>query len=1072
MTQRVAWCVFFGVMELLCVASVHALPAPSDALMPRKQEREVESSLQKGASSSQGTEVFNKGPGLQGADLVENRFDVFVESRLDEEIEVAEKLLTLETACTETAPMGVRLADLYWEKSKRFFFKINGNDASAKDKEASMALMKSYQEKSLRAYGRIIEDCPLYDDLAKVLFYNAKSLVEVDRFKEALVLFQKIIQKYPSSEWVQQAWFMVGEYHFNEKADVVGALKAYEKAASKPSAVYGFALYKQGWCYINAGEWDLALTRFRKVFQTSSEQAVEERVRVMLRKEALKDYVRAYAQTGYADKAWGDFVSLAGLQDAWGMMEHLGQWYVAQGAHHKVVLVYQTLKSKDPKHLKKALYQAWMLEAVSKMGSHKSVVAYLHQLVQDMQTTVWPEVLPEETARVKQETYGVVESTLRKLALEYHKNAKKLRAQAQDVAYDTAQELYRQYLVLFDKDPVIQEVYYPFYMHFYYAELLYRAQEYALAAYHYGRVVELRDRVTDVKKEEWVSSAAEEAVRAYDVLVQNDERKHPMVLEGSSPKDIPDVKKKLIQACETYQKVVGEKGSKYVEITYKMGRVYYTYNHFDKALSAFFWLTEHVPENPVSCYAANLVLDILNGQKNYEALQKKAAFYAVDKKLSCSEEDRKKFVLIEMQASFQWVKAFYEEAQKYEEAAKAYEKFYAHYPLSEYADDALYNAALNYLLAGFSDEAYRVRVFLIEKMPQSPLAPETMLAVASVLEQRLEIKKSADFLEKLYETYPSHPKAKDALYNAFVYREALGDKAKTLRGKRLFVQKYPSDKDVPVLQWALCEEEVEKEAKASCAKAVWESAFQAGRYQVACEALKKQVFHWGEFPEKKRSSVEAWWKSLSAEKRSSYKGCADAFSYADLKTIEAGMVGYKALAIAQINPTEKGRKAFEASVKRKTQARDGWVEKLRVVVGYGSAEYVLEAMFRIGEVYEEVVQKLLNAPVPHQIEGYVLTQEDTKALRAQLKEMSLPVQKEAWAAYRLCVEQSSAWHMRTPWTERAEKALSVEDASYAARMLEKVFGWPYPQPTAFPVPGPLVWDGKRMRVLSVMETQP
>ena len=92
----------------------------------------------------------------------------------------------------------------------------------------------------------------------------------------------------------------------------------------------------------------------------------------------------------------------------------------------------------------------------------------------------------------------------------------------------------------------------------------------------------------------------EDSVRAYDEVVQDMERKDPPELEGTEPKPVPEIKMALINACKRYITHFGKTGEEVVEIRYKVARIYYTYNHLDKAAPAFNDIVENHPGHDVA----------------------------------------------------------------------------------------------------------------------------------------------------------------------------------------------------------------------------------------------------------------------------------------------------------------------------------------------------------------------------------------------------------------------------------------------------------------------------------------
>ena len=75
-----------------------------------------------------------EGPGLEMREIGRKRtLEDVLEDKIDEEIMLARQILELEPGCEEGAQVRFRLADLYWEKSKRAFFK--SQDFNTPEKE-------------------------------------------------------------------------------------------------------------------------------------------------------------------------------------------------------------------------------------------------------------------------------------------------------------------------------------------------------------------------------------------------------------------------------------------------------------------------------------------------------------------------------------------------------------------------------------------------------------------------------------------------------------------------------------------------------------------------------------------------------------------------------------------------------------------------------------------------------------------------------------------------------------------------------------------------------------------------
>ncbi len=1054
------------------------------------------------------TNLGEQRPTLSPDELKRAEAEALMDEKLDEEIELARRLLELETDCDAASPVRFRVADLYWEKAKRAFFKANDFKTPEAERKKWDDLRKRLQSTTIKNYQKIVDECEGYKDYSKVLFYLGKALDEVDRHQEATEYFKRIIKDFPGSEWEPNAWFMIGEYYFNTANDALKAIKAYQKAATfTKSAVYGFAVYKQGWCYINTGDWDLAKERFKEVVTISEDpqNQLDHKGRLSLRKEALKDYVRAFSHVGDAKNALKHFYQLGGKDSVVMMMELLGKWYIEQGAHYDVIHVYRDLIKNYPRSTRLPIYQGYVVDAASRLNDKKATVAQVKLLTEYFQKVrervAKGDLDPGQKDNIEKdmrEAEDIAENTLRRLALEYHKEAKKLRGTAQDRTYRYALELYKHYLAVFPEPKPDADVNYVFFMRFYYAEVLYKMEQFGEAANNYDAVVDMNPHPKEEKEKQIVLAAAEESVRSYDELVQDLDRKNPPEISGTDPKPIPPIKQKLIDSCLRYIKYVGAVGDKIVEIRYKMARIYYTYNHFDKAAPAFNDIVTNHPDNSVACYSANLVLDIYNGRKDFVHLKEASHAYHENNKLACGDEDRAKFAKIEESSTFLLIKGEYEDQKKYIAAANAYLAFYKSFPKSEYADDAVYNAALNYDLGMRLDKAIEVRKFLVEKLPDSSLVPETLYNIAESYERVVDFESAAHWLELYAKRYPDDPKSKDAVYNAGLYRATLRDWAGGKAGRERYLSLYPKADDAPDVAFAICES-LEEEANATESKSKrnrgaaadrairekWEAAhncyynwikngsyvkhdtdkFCYGQFRRGEIMLKKTHYEKG-YEEQKNFLLRNWpsWKKHGASK---LPRCATAVAELMFRDLEPRMKKYRDIRISELNPTDAGKKKFEASIKTKTKERDALVEQYKKVVEVGVPEWALAALFYIGELYRDSIEKLLSAPIPNKIPGYKLTDEDKQLLRNELKNMVVPIEATAVEAYQLCVSKANELGVYNKWSVRALDQLHELRPENYPMVVERLVPLDFPDELKVQTNSIVVQDGELIKPAEV-----
>lgn len=212
------------------------------------------------------------------------------------------------------------------------------------------------------------------------LFQRAGTLWDRSQYKEALKVYKHLIKVYPTSKYVPDAYLAFGEFYFDQ-AKLKKALMAYKKVAEfKDSVVYPYALYKMGWCYYNAQEFDRALEQFVTVVKLYEKQERATGVKTKLRREALNDTVLVYSHDQKANAAPVFFKRLA-PKEAGSLLVKLGGIYYGAGKYKEAVLIYQHLLVKEQCSPQELLYQQKIVDCSVRMGKKSLTVQEVGRLV-------------------------------------------------------------------------------------------------------------------------------------------------------------------------------------------------------------------------------------------------------------------------------------------------------------------------------------------------------------------------------------------------------------------------------------------------------------------------------------------------------------------------------------------------------------------------------------------------------------------------------------------------------------------------------------------------------------------
>jgi cellulose synthase operon protein C len=955
-----------------------------------------------------------------------------VASKRKELIGYLDDILKQKPAEEERPELLFQKGELFLEEAQFHFFEANrvddeiaaalgaGDDKKMDEanarKEASFQQSKKWGEEAIRIFEEIDKKYPKFPRIADVLYMMGQAYWDRGDLKDGLKVYRKLIKDHPKSQYISDAWLAFGEYYFqvgpDEDRDVQKALDSYIEAAKvQDSQVFGYATYKQGWCYYNLSRFDKSADKFKEVvlYSQINSQILGNR-RIGLAKEARKDYVLAYAQQeGKAARAPADFRTIADGQEHRDMLERLGDIYYGDGKDRDAIIVYQQLMKDDPANTKNPLYQGKVVKLASRIGNKKQVVGQAQVLVNEYKRvrTVLGNTKNEDPKREAisedlKDADGVSDNTLRFLATTWHNEAKKtLDPQTFEYSY----ELYKDYLDLFPERKEAYEI------RFFMAELLFHLERYELAGEQYVKVY------AQDKKGKWAEASAEEAVRSYDEVNRDYDRNNKAATPapvGLKERPLPDVKKKYVAACNEY--VNGfPKGKNAIEARYKVARTLYDFNYFKESTPRFTELIDLAPEHPRAEQAANLVMDTYNIQENWLELNTAARAFSKKSALMKNKDFKDLLEKILEESTFKLISDF-QKKREWQEAATRYVAFAQEFPKSALADKALANAAAMFTFAGQLERSIKVRQQLVSQYPESPLVPDQIYAIATGYEQVVLYRDAAEWLEKFSSTYPKDARAADALYNASIYRHGTNDTKKAVDDRVLYMKSYPDAKDTEEVAYSIPVAWDEAGKWKEAATAYSDFADKWNRKNPA-KALNAQYKSYRLLEKHKagKTEVEKSLRTLAAM-AGAYKRSAkptdevgDPLALIAFLDADAVLEKYKSLKIARADNADE----FKKTLKQKIDARSAVKDAYTSVVELKSPEWAVASLFRVGEASANLVKVLNELQAPR-----AFTEEQAQLFKDKIGEQTFPIEEEAAQTMELCLQKSAAYAVFNEWTKR------------------------------------------------------
>jgi len=642
-----------------------------------------------------------------------------------------------------------------------------------------------------------------YPKLDTALFYYGYMLQNGRYLEAARAAYDKLLKNHPSSRYVPEAHFAFGDYYF-EANQLADAEARYKKVLEFPkSSVYWHATYKLGWIQLDLQRYQAALETFFQVAQATRNDPKHD----TLNRAARKDFVRAYAEIGKADKAYVAFQKID-QQRAFDMLAILADLYLEQGKSEKAIFTYQELMRLAPTNKQVCFWQYNVAHATLSMprigsgDNAQPIVKEIVNLARLYSALKRKQALQPAEAK---ECHDNAAAMSGELARAYHSEFAKTK-NPETLAH--AEKLYKVYLDVFpDAGDHAQTQYF-------YAELLWsradtekvprlQTELWEGAAVAFTEVVKAGRVEPKLMKE-----AAYAAVLGWKNALDVDPNlgRHAVSAEAIEkayetvprPEPIPPREAKLLAAFRIYIDYIKDpKDDELVRMKLFEANLYRRYNHFDRAIPLFEDILANHREHETAELAANLLLDTYNRMKNDKAMLALVDRLAADSKFL---EGRAELGQLIGHLRIQAKRKRAEDLEKRGRAAKdfgllvacgqAYFDIYNANPEAKENDQVLYNALVCYH-EGKSVSAAIIAFNTLQRFyPSSKLMPRAVGRIGKAYGDVAFYEKAAAQLEDYAKKYAGEQDAYAALNDAVLYLKGTGHDAKAIENTKFFVKTF------------------------------------------------------------------------------------------------------------------------------------------------------------------------------------------------------------------------------------------------------------------------------------------
>jgi TolA-binding protein len=732
-----------------------------------------------------------------------------LESQIDiEEIERTEAALSRLRSLVEDTPRSdvtraeymFRLAELYYNRARYYeqrayrrrdqayeLREINPQRSRAYEENAAADLDQSdvFASEAINLYADIYQDYgDTYDGIDAVLYYLGANMLQLGENEGARQVFEQLALDHPQSPYMPQAFLMLGELMFIE-GDMEMAQMYYsaviDSVGENPAeGAYAYALYKLAWCQYNLSEslddYELAVQMlFDSIVAT---EVGDEPSRVRMRRDALRDMTLFYSEVYPADLALDFFEEIA-PEESFDLVFRLARIYGDRGQYEDSNTLYRALIMLNTLSFDIVDYQREIVRNTRPQANDVEIVREMRRLVEVYELAQqYDDAEPERVRRVG----GQIEELLRQLATTYHAEG---QTTLNEQYYALAFALYEDYI---DAFPESRNAYT---MWFYFAELLYRNEQWLSAADAYEHALGLSSPEHNQFDQEGTYAACLSYTKMVDLAASVQGTGASTAEEDELPpvpvaRPIPDEYSRMMTACDRFLATAPEPGVA-TEIEGAIAYVYYEYDHLDEAVLRFGEIALNRVEYDAARgrAAAELLLDSLALQREFGQMKDWIDRFKDTPQLNTGSFAERLRVLSE-QVDFRQCLEM-NNRNDYEDAGHCFIAFVENHFESELMCRGLYNAGFAFDQADKLDFSISAMNYLAEFCPETDFAAETIYQLGRSFHRMNMFDDAAAQYESYYEAAPDGDNAENALNNAATFRQGLGQYSQAVDALQAYI---------------------------------------------------------------------------------------------------------------------------------------------------------------------------------------------------------------------------------------------------------------------------------------------
>ncbi|QRK06894.1 tetratricopeptide repeat protein [Archangium violaceum] len=529
---------------------------------------------------------------------------------------------------------------------------------------------------------------------------------------------------------------------------------------------------------------------------------------------------------------------------------------------------------------------------------------------------------------------------------------------------------------------------------------------------------------------------------------------------------------RLVAACDTYNRLYPDNPDE-IDLRYQAALIVYDRHHYMDAARRFGEIINKFPSERRSRDAADLTMYVLESREEWFELNKLSRqFLANEKLLKPSPEFAARVARVVEGSQYKWIhEVVYQKEKNPAKAAELFLDYVKEFPKSENADRALTSAMVIFQEAGQIDRGVAAGERVLTDYAGSMFEPKVRYTLARLYEKLAEFRKAAamyaafvdaqdaatraidaskakparaaaakkgkkDTKASMSSDAPNTDEARaskleerrallaesekwvpDALFNAGLWWEGVGESDKAIAAYRAYMTRFKDRPDVPQIAYNIGLI-LEKDGKTAEAARAFESFAEAYGRDSRTSAAQLYLARYRQLlayrnvknakdAERVQGELVRGWAKLSPQEKQRPE-LLNAYGHARFLAVEADWQRYVDIRFKRV-----------ATIRRDLAAKQQSIQKLEKaytdVLATGSGEWGIAALTRIGLAYADFARNIIESPDPAGLD-----EEQLSMYRGELENLALPLEDKANEALEKALAKAYELSLYNEWTIAAQ----------------------------------------------------